>query len=54
MTMTMTMHEWFHEMFLLAKKVQAGEISESDLYAWAEEHKGIYDARANAQIEKKK
>lgn len=45
----MTMQEWFHEMFMLAKKVNAGEIPESDLYAWAEEHKAPYDDQAKDQ-----
>lgn len=50
----MTMKEWFHEMFSLAKKVNAGEISESDFYAWAEEHKAPYDeAKAQCEMEAK-
>lgn len=47
----MTMKEWFHEMFSLAKKVHAGEIPESVLYDWAEEHKAPYDDQAKAQCE---
>ena len=50
----MTMKEWFHEVFLLAKKAQAGEIPESDVYAWGEKHKSAYEDWAKAQIEKKK
>lgn len=49
----MTMKEWFHEIFLLAKKAQAGEIAESDVYDWAEEHEAVYNDWAKAQIEKK-
>lgn len=49
----MTMREWFHHVFVLARKAQAGEIPESDVYAWAEEHKEAYEDWAKAQIEKK-
>ena len=50
----MTMKEWFHEMFLLAKKAQAGEIAEADVYTWAEEHTAAYEDWAKAKrIEKK-
>ena len=49
----MTMQEWFHHVFVLARKAQAGEIAEAEVYAWAEKNKAAYDDWAKAQIEKK-
>ena len=49
----MTMHEWLHHVIVLARKAKAGEIPESDVYAWAEKNKTAYKKWAKAQIEKK-